>query len=170
MIQSLYQIDFITASGTRRLLDIGDLIETDIAPKVAQGADKYSAIGAAWGESQAQGGAMVDLGWSTVRTHASHAELRSFCMRHAASFPSGKTGTLRITISGGETWEISDATLLSSAPMPLVPAASFKTITAYQATGGRMLPVTAITLYSGIPWEFILQHWEAIAANNWEDL
>jgi len=169
MIQSLYQVDFITATGTLRLVDAGDLIEADIAPKVSQSAAQYAAINAPWGETVAEGGAMVTVDFSAVKNHASHAALRGYCMSHAATFPSGKTGTLRLAIDGGDTWEISDATLVSCAPMPKLPTSSFETLTAYSVTGGQMLPVTAITLYAGIPFEFILQNWEDITSN-WEDL
>ena len=169
MIQSIYTVDFITAAGTLRLLTAGDVIESDISPTVSQGAARYAAIGAGWGESVAEGGAMVTVDFSAVRNHASHAALRGYCMSHAATFPSGKTGTLRLAIDGGDTWEISDATLVSCAPMPKLPSHAFETITAYSVTGGQILPVTAITLYAGIPFEFILQNWEDITSN-WEDL
>ena len=169
MIQSLYTVDFITAAGTLRLLTAGDNIESDIAPKVSQGAARYAAIGAGWGESVAEGGAMVSVDFSVVKNHASHAALRGYCMSHAASFPGGQTGTLRLAITGGDTWEISDATLLSCAPLPKLPTSGFETLTVYSVSGGQMLPVTALTLYAGIPFEFILQNWEDISTN-WEDL
>lgn len=169
MIKTLYQLDFITASGTLRLLDSGARVTEEIAPKVSQGAATYAAIGAAWGETVAEGGAMVTVDFSVVKNHASHAALRDYCMSHAASFPGCQTGTLRLTITGGGTWEISDATLLSCAPMPKLPTSEFETLTAYSVTGGQMLPVTALTLYAGIPYEFILQNWENISTN-WEAL
>lgn len=169
MIESLYQIDFITPTGTLRLLDVGDMIEADIAPKVSQGAAQYAAIGAAWGETVAAGGAMVTVDFSVAKNHASHAALRGYCMSHAATFPSGKTGTLRLAISGGDTWDIADATLVSCSPMVLLPSGEFETLTAYSVTGGAMLPASALTLYAGIPYEFILQNWEDISTN-WEAL
>lgn len=169
MIQTLYQIDFITATGTLRLLDSGAVVEQEISPKVSQGSTRYASIGAAWGESAADGGAMVTVDWQAVKNHASHAALRGYCMSHAASLPAGQTGTLRLTITGGATWEIYDASLLSIAPTPRLPSPAFETFTAYSVTGGKMLPVTAIPLYAGIPYEFILQNWEDISTN-WENL
>lgn len=169
MLESLYQIDFITASGSLRLLNIGDLIEADIAPKVTQGLARYAPIGAAWGETVAEGGAMVSVDFSVTKNHASHAALRGYCMSHAASFPSGRTGKLRMTISGGATWDIADATLVSCSPLALIPSDSFETLTAYSATGGRMMPITEIPLYHGILYDFIRQNWETINTN-WEDL
>ena len=169
MTESLYQIDFISATGTLRLVSVGDWIEADIAPKVSQGAARYAPIGAAWGETVAEGGAMVSVDFAVVKNHASHAALRGYCMSHAATFPSGKTGTLRLAISGGDTWDIADATLVSCAPMVLLPSGEFETLTAYSITGGSMLPASALTLYAGIPYEFILQNWEDISAN-WETL
>jgi hypothetical protein len=169
MIQTLYQLDFITASGTLRLLDSGARVTEEIAPKVSQGAATYAAIGAAWGESVASGGSMVTVDFSVVKNHASHAALRGYCMSHAASLPHGKTGTLRLTITGGQTWDIADATLLSCAPMPLLPTQDFETLTSYSVTGGEMLPAAAITLYAGIPWIFILQDWDALTGD-WDAL
>ena len=169
MIQTLYQIDFITAAGTLRLLDSGARVTEEIAPKVSQGAATYAAIGAAWGETVAAGGAMVTVDFSVVKNHASHAALRGYCMSHAASLPSGKTGTLRLTITGGDTWDIADATLLSCAPMPLLPTQDFETLTSYSVTGGEMLPAAAITLYAGIPWDWTLQQWQTVS-NPWQTL
>ena len=169
MIYTLFQLDFITAAGTLRLLDSGAAVEQEIAPKVSQGAARYAAIGAAWGETVSEGGAMVTVDFAAVKNHASHAALRDYCMSHAASFPSGRTGTLRLTITGGGTWEISDATLVSCSPMAKLPSSAWETLTAYSCTGGQMLPVTAITLYAGIPFEFILQNWEDVSTN-WESL
>jgi hypothetical protein len=104
-----------------------------------------------------------------VKNHASHAALRGYCMSHAASLPSGKTGTLRLTITGGQTWDIADATLLSCAPMPLLPTQDFETLTSYSVTGGEMLPAAAITLYAGIPWDWTLQEWQTVS-NPWQTL
>jgi hypothetical protein len=169
MIESLHQIDFITASGTQRLLDIGAIVEREPSISIKQREQAYAPIAAPWGENQALGGAMVSLSWTAVRNHTSHADLHSFCMRHAASFPSGETGTLRVTVSGGEVWDIADCVLSSSEPMPLQSSGSFETVTGYAASGGAMTPAVAITLYAGIPWAFILQDWDDLTGD-WDDL
>ena len=169
MIHSLWKIEFITTSATYLLLDWGETISGEIAPKVAQQSDSTAAIGAAWSKSRAQGGAVTSLSWSTRRDHASHADLRGFCMRHAAAFPSGQEGTLRLSIEDGEVWEILDATLATSEPMALVPSADFRSITSYGAVGGRITPGAAIPLYPGIPWSWILQDWDALTTD-WDGL
>lgn len=169
MIESLHQIDFISASGTMRLLDIGAIVEQEPVISWKQAEESHAAIGAKWGESQALGGAMVSIQWTAVRNHASQPDLRSYCMRHAASMPSGETGTLRVTISGGEVWDIEDCSISSSAPLPLAASGAFETVTGYQATGGNMVPAAAITLYAGIPWIFILQDWDNLTGD-WDDL
>jgi hypothetical protein len=102
MIESQHQIDFIHSGGTLRLLDIGAIVSDDPVIAVKQNEQRYAALGASWSENQALGGAETALTWTAVRNHASHAVLHGFCMSHAAAFPSGKTGTLQITISGGE--------------------------------------------------------------------
>ncbi|MCU0751418.1 MAG: hypothetical protein MUF86_11390 [Akkermansiaceae bacterium] len=169
MIESLHQIDFISASGSMRLLDIGAIVESEPVITWKQAEQNHGTIGGKWGESQALGNAMASAQWTAVRNHSSHADLRGFCMRHAASMPSGETGTLRVTISGGEVWDIEDCSLSSSSPMPLEGSATFETVTAYSATGGQMVPAAAITLYAGIPWIFILQDWDALTGE-WDDL
>lgn len=169
MIESLHQIDFITAAGTLRLLDIGAIVEAAPVITVKQQEQRSSGIGAEWSENQALGGADASMTWTAVRDHTSHADLHSFCMRHAASFPSGKTGTLRVTISGGEVWDIETTVLSSSAPLPLAGSATFESVTAYAAGGSRMVPAAALTLYAGIPHVFILQDWAALTGD-WTDL
>jgi hypothetical protein len=165
MIRSLWKIEFVTTGGTFLLLDVGDFISGEISPKVSQQAETYSAIGAAWGKTQAQGTAVTSLAWSTRRDHDSHAGLRAFCMRHAAAFPGGLSGALRISIEDGEVWNIADASLASSEPMPLAPSGGFRTITSYTATGGSISPASAIPLYPGIPWAWILQDWTALTGD-----
>lgn len=165
MIASLYQLDFISGATTLRLLDFGDPLLAELEPKATQAADRYAPISAAWSESAPKGGAQSDLTWSVVRDHASHAALRGYCIAHAAALPTGKTGILRLAIQGGETWEIAAASVTSSSTIPRVPSATYETITAYTVTGGKLYPVTAITLYPGVPWDFILQNWETLTAN-----
>lgn len=169
MIETLYQIDFISGGESIRLLDIGTIVESDPVISVKQQEKRYAPLGAAWGASRALGGAQAAVQWTMVRNHASHAALHSYCLRHAASMPSGKTGTLRVTISGGEVWDIHDTVISSSSPQPLSGSAAFETVTAYTASGGRMVPGAAIPLYAGIPWDYILQDWDSLTGN-WDAL
>jgi len=170
MIPSIYQIDFLygTASALR-LLNVGDAMLADLPLKADQAADRYAPIHAPWSESVAKGGASTALDWAVVRDHASHAALHGYCFSHTAAMPSGITGTLRITIAGGDTWQIADVTILSTSTIPRVPSNTYETVTSYTVTGGKIYPVTAIPLYPGIPWDFILQNWDALTGN-WETL
>lgn len=169
MTQSQHQIDFIHSGGTLRLLDIGAIVDADPVISTKQREERYYPIGAEWSDAKALGGADVSLTWTAVRNHASHAELHAFCIRHAAALPSGKTGSIRLTISGGETWDVLNAVLSSSAPLPLGSSGAFETVTSYSATGGQMVPAAALTLYAGIPWEWILQDWDALTGD-WDAL
>ena len=168
MIPSSHTIDFITAAGTRRLVSSGEMIDQEISPRVSQKSTDYSAIGAAWCETQAEGGAKVSLAFTVRQDHASHATLRGWVMRAAATFPSGATGTLRLAITGGETWDILSATIASSDPTPYM-GAGWRTLTSYAISGGEMLPYGPVTLYAGIPWQFINQDWEDLT-EAWETL
>lgn len=161
MIYSIWRIELINASGTTRLLDYGDDTSEAIKPKVSQEAARYAPIGAPWGETEDQPGALVTLGWDRMEHHASHAAACGHVMRGAATTATRKTGTLRISIQDGEVWDIEDCTTLATEPVT-VTKGPIRTLTTYQAIGGRMLPAEAIELYAGIPCEWILQLCENI--------
>lgn len=164
MIRSLLQIDFIHAGGSVRLLSVGDGCDKEPFPAMKQSASEWSEGGGEWGGSTALGGATGTVGFSGRRYHESHAALRDFCMLAAGMFPSGRTGTLRIAVSGGATWEMADSVLTASAPAALVEARGCATIQSFSITGSRPVPVTPITLFPGIPVEFILQAIEDLDA------
>lgn len=168
MIESLYTIDLITAAGTIRLVTAGDILQDEPRIDVRQAMDQYAPIKSTWGETAATGGAFVSVSVAVRKEHASHAVARSWCMAHAASTRIRLTGTLRVAISGGDTWDIQDATVSATAPQMVV-GEGCQTLTAFSVMGGRMVPAAAITLYAGIPWDFILQAWENISTN-WESL
>jgi hypothetical protein len=153
MIESIHQIDFISSAGTIRLLDIGAIVEE--MPKIdwKQRTQENYPILSPWAEGQALGGASVAVSWTAVRSHSSHADVQS----------------LRITISGGETWDIQNATIISSSPQPLMSSAGFESVTSYQASGARTIPATSLTLFEGIPWDWTLQNWDAVT-NQWQSL
>ena len=137
-IRSIYQIDFVAATTTR-LLSVGESLEAELSWEVAQSSARYAAINAPWAEYVAEGAADVKISWTTYREHATHAALRSACMALAAALPSGKSGILRIAISGGDTWEIGNAVLLSSRATPLMSSNRYQSATSYQAVGGAMI-------------------------------
>jgi hypothetical protein len=133
MIESLYTVDFVASGVTRRLVSPGDVIDGEIIPKVSQGATRYASIGADWSERAADGQADSEVSFGVIVHHASHAALRSYCLRHAAGLPSGETGV--------------------------------QTLTAYSVVGSELSPLTAITLYAGIPWQWILQDWDDLTGD-----
>jgi len=143
MIPSLYTIDFIHGPEVARMLDAGEMLTAEPLPQWQQAADRYAPIGAPWGEATAKGAAVTTLAWGVIRKHASHADLRAFCMSDVASIPSGITGTLRVTIVGGESWEIADVTVMSAMTMARVPCASFETVSSYVFTGGQISQLIA---------------------------
>lgn len=162
MILSLYQIDFIHAAGTLRLVDYGEKLTAEIDLKATQPADTYAPINAPWGESAARGGAMVDFTLGVIRDHASHEALRAHCFWRCASMPNGKTGTLAISINGGGSWQMASVSILTATTVPRVPSATFETLTTLTLSGGKLLPTSAIDLYAGIPCEYILQSWSSL--------
>ena len=163
MIASLWQIDFISDPAIYRLLDYGDLIDGEVAPKVAQQADTISPIGARWAKGTAPtSGAVVNLSWTVQRNHESHQALRAFCLRHVAQFPAGKVGALRLSIEDGEVWDITDCVIGSSEPMPHIQSGGFSTLTSYSATGGKLVPVSGLAQIPGTPHSWIMRTPEEI--------
>jgi len=165
MISSLYQIDFAHSAGSLRLVDFGEKLTGEIEIHATQRAATYAPINAAWGESAALGGAMCDFTLGVIRDHASHAAARGACFSNTAAIPNGKTGTLTLSVQGGQTWQMASVSILSATTIPRVPSATFETITTLTFSGGKLLPTTAIDLYSGIPYEFILQTWGSLSGN-----
>lgn len=163
MISSLYQIDFVHSSGTLRLVSYGEKLTAELEIKATQAADTYAPINAAWGESAARGGAMMDFTLGVIRDHASHAALRGHCLWQTSAMPNGKTGTLILSVKDGPTWKMANVSILTATTIPRVPSAGFETITTLTFAGGKMLPTTAIDLYSGIPYEYILQSWSSLS-------
>ncbi len=152
MTSSLWQIEFFHAAGSIRLLDYGDFLAEELAPEVTGPASQWSELSTPWGGSAAQAGATTALAWTVRRDHASHAAVRGFCMDHAAAFPTGLTGILRLSVEGGEEWDLPDVVLTRSTPRPLVTAPVPRSLTAYTATGGQLNPATLIDTFPGLPW------------------
>ncbi|MEI6656052.1 MAG: hypothetical protein WCP45_14910 [Verrucomicrobiota bacterium] len=141
MILSQFRIDFEHAGQSTRMLDFGDKLLADPVITVNQEADRYAPIGAPWSEGSAKGGATTSIAWSSIEKYPDHASARAHCLAAAATLKSGQTGTLRIQVSGGDVWIISDLDFVTSATSPLVPTNSFETVTAATAIGGILSPV-----------------------------
>lgn len=156
MISSLYQIDFISAAGAAtRLLSVGDLTGSMPDFIVRQQAETHISLGNPWGGARAAGGARRPLGWTRLTEHASHAAAASYAIRHGASLPLTSEGKLRITVSGGEVWDMLDAVLLEASTRP-DGEGDFATLTTYSAEAGLSLPVSGLAHYAGMPTAWIL--------------
>jgi len=142
MIVSIYQIDFIATadSSATRLLDYGDLISSMLTFSATQQATAYASLGLPWGGTSAAGGARRPLTWTRGIEHASHAVAASYCISHPAAMPFTAPGKLRVSVSGGEVWDLLDAVILS-AGVALDPDADFGTLATYQAEAGQSLIV-----------------------------
>lgn len=143
MLESLYQIDFITSGGSLRLLDVGDLIEKPIQFPAVQQAAGFSGIGRLWGLSAAAGGGRRQLEWSRYIEHASHAAAASYAIAHPPRVMTLSAGKLRISITGGAVWELMDA-VLSAAACGVSTAGNFETLASYTVEGGNTLPVSGV--------------------------
>ena len=156
MISSIYQIDFIDSTGvSARLLDIGDQLSGMIQFPVTQQSQAYISLGSPWGGTSASGGSRRPLSWTRGVEHASHAEAASYSIRHPAQIPIYRDGKLRVTVSGGETWDLLDAVVLNVA-CATDNDGDFATLASYQAEAGLSLPVAGLAHYTGIPTAWIL--------------
>ena len=93
--------------------------------------------------------------WTRGIEHASHAAAASYAIRHPASLPLDRPGTLRISVSGGEVWDLYAAVLLT-VQVAQDSDGDFSTLATYQAEAGLSLPVAGLTHYAGIPTAWIL--------------
>lgn len=156
MIVSIYQIDFMDASGgSMRLLDYGDLIGNLIDFAANQSEETYNPINTRWGTARALGGARRPLSWSRSLEHLSHAAAASYCIKHPAMLPLSRDGKLRVSLESGEAWEMLDAVILSASTR-LDMDGEFATITTYQASAGETLPVAGAFLYTQMPHMWVL--------------
>lgn len=156
MIESSHKIEFITASGTFVLLDIGQLVGSPIPWPAEQGSENYNPLGSVWGTGQGMGGAQRMLEFMARKEHASRAALNEFCIIHPATLMAFRTGTVQVTISGGSVWQFPGARLMSATPVPALDSL-FGTDTVYRLQVGAGVPVSGLAHYAGIPTSWIAE-------------
>ena len=66
-----------------------------------------------------------------------------------------RDGKLRVSVSGGETWDLFDAVILN-VQVANDAEGDFTTLATYQAEAGRSLPVSGLAHFSGIPTAWLL--------------
>lgn len=156
MIDSPYRIDFMDASGASvRLLDIGDGMEVPLEFGVRQQEAVINPIGARWGDSVACGGSRRSLSWLRVVEHDSRSAALSYEQRHPAMLPALTDGTLRVSVAGGEEWDLREATVLNVLTRSHWDG-EFATITCYEIECGRTMPVSGLIWFPGIASEWNL--------------
>ncbi len=163
MIESIYQLTFADVSNNPvvGLTSWKDLIEAPLEFSVTGNVDEYAAIGAAWGIAVPKGGSRRTIEWGRYREHLSHAEAASFCQSHPMTMPWQIVGMLRVAVFEGESWLHQDAVMLSCVCTPQL-SGTFRTLTRYKVEVGRMKPNAQISLYPGIPINWVLQNIEAM--------
>ena len=164
MIESLYQIDFVDSNGgVTNLLALGDLVDSIPGFMAQQSADTFVSLGSDWGGAIPLGGARRPLTWTRQLTHASHGAVASWCIRHSASLPLTRSGKIRVTISGGETWEMQDA-VISSVSSKQDINGIFTSLNTYTCDAGYSVPVAGLAHYAGQYVSWILETHTALAA------
>lgn len=150
MIDSIYQIDFITipATGsptTISLLSHGDGIEKEIEFPLENKSQQYTPVGAAFGKGRPMGGARRVITFGRYVEHGSHAAAAAYCLTHPASLAFVIPGKIRVTIpaDNGSTYtvfDILDAVIIAAIAV-LSPEGEFATYTTYRLEGGKTVPV-----------------------------
>jgi len=164
MIASISQIDFVDASGASvRLLSIGDRTEETLQFGFQQETAEWAPVGLDYGFSTPLGGARQAVSWTRMEEHASHAAAAAYAIKHPASVPMQREGKLRVTISGGETWDLLDAVILGVSTRPRVGNA-YRTLTAYRCEVGQPVPVSGLTHAAGVRTAWILETHAAMGA------
>jgi hypothetical protein len=137
MIQSLYQIDFVRAdTGTStRLLSAGEKTDVTLQFGFEQSATTWKPVGSDYGFTTPLGGARFTLEWQRVVEHASHAVAAGYAISHPASLPKLNPGKIRVTITGGQTWDLLAAVILGASCRPHV-GFGFRTLTGYRCEYG----------------------------------
>jgi hypothetical protein len=167
---SLYRIDLIFSGGrTVRLVEFLDSLVAEIPLPVSIAASDYAEVGADWANGVMEGAAKRSLAFQVRRKHATHKDLRSFCMRHPESFPKRETAKVHFSIidadlddSSPEVWELSGARLAACEPAPLRETGDFETVTAYRLETMSARPISVIDPFPGIPWTWLNQPWTSL--------
>lgn len=163
MISSHWKIEFIPDGGTALLLlDYGGMLATPIPMPVEQTAEIYSSLGADWAGGLGLGNAKRTVDFTVRDEHASHAAAASFGIIRPATVLRGRSGTLRMSISGGAVWEFPDAVPISVAPIP-VTGGIFATDTVYRFSCGIGVPTSGLAWYAGIPLSWTLDTHSSIS-------
>ena len=127
--------------------------------------DILRAMGDRWSSPNDLGGQTNRVSFSTTRTFSTAAEALLFCTDYDALTP--RSGILVIEALSGDT--VIGTRHMQSAVMD-PPSRSINGCTAtltYSISGGEIKPGSAITLFAGIPWNWILQPWGSVTSN-WE--
>lgn len=160
---TIHQIDFIDTAGTAtRLLTAGDLVTDEPDFQVQQQGDSQSALGRIWGTGVGMGGARRSGTFTRILEHASHAAAAAYCIRWPATLPLARSGKLRITITGGEVWDLADA-IITTCGCRRSTDGLFATAATLQLTAGEATPVSGVAFYTGMPAGWVPETHGAIA-------
>lgn len=158
MNESLYQIDFIDTStgASTRLLSLEDRAEADLQFGFEQNSAEWSPVGLDYGYESPLGGSRQAVQWTRLMDHASHAAAAAYAIKHPASLPMQREGKLRVTISGGEVWDLMDAIILG-VNCRINVGFGFRTVAGYNCKAGQPVPVSGLVHAAGVRIDWILE-------------
>ena len=159
MIVSIYQLDFIAAANgsVTNLLAIGDDIEREIEWPMQNKTETFSPIGARWGKGRSLGGARTVISFGHYMEHASHAAAAAYCLTRPTLLPILAPGKIRVTISDSTpmVFDMLDAVIIAAIAIAS-PVGEFASYTTYRLEAGKLVPVSGLTYFAGMPHSWIL--------------
>jgi hypothetical protein len=165
MIASLYQVDFITATRSVRLLDFGDRTEATLEFGFEQSVAAWRPAGQDYGNVTPLGGSRRPMEFQRLLDHASHPAAASYAIRYPASLPMRQPGRVRVTISGGETWDFAEAVIVGVSSRTHV-GNKFRTMTGYRLEVGKPLPVSGLAHSPGVRIDWVLETHSTLPATH----
>ena len=136
-----------------------------IAP-VAQ-MDSWQILGGAYNEREDLGNVAFRISFSTTRVFNTPAEAQLWSTDYEAYFPRAGTLVLEAIAVGGTATTRHLLNAVVDPPQRSVVGSSV--LLSYSAEGGEIIPASAVTLFPGVHWKWVLQNWESIA-NQWQTL
>lgn len=119
------------------LLTTSQELDDELALPWTADVDSSKPLRGASAKRYARGRVATDFSFIVYHTHSTHAEARNFMLSRVASLPTGVTANLRITVLGGNSYQLSTAVLIGGEQRMVVGGGVIRTRHEYKITGGR---------------------------------
>jgi hypothetical protein len=137
-VKSMWTVTF-DPGGSNQLILVsdGDMLEEEIEIANRQDTEDGKYPGASNAEPATRGGITRDLELRVYKTHASLAAARAYVLSQSIAVPANTRATLRFVITGGNTYNLSNAVFTDWSVRP-VRTGVHKTLATYRLRGGAL--------------------------------